>query len=126
MKRAAILLLALAACPKPKAPGEVEAGFRVFYGDPRAKSLTVQSGVRMQTKPAATCTYPDGREARWANTGAKLDEGTLAPGLVLEDGAIGGVPTQAGTYNATIKFAGVTCAGKPQGDQRAAVTIIVR
>jgi hypothetical protein len=105
---------------------EAEAGFRVFYGDPRATSIVVKAGSRMQTKPSATCTYPDGREARWANTGAKVDDGTLAPGLVLEDGAIGGVPSAAGTYTVTIKFAGVTCAGKPQGDQRVPVTITVR
>ena len=126
MKRAALLLLALAACPKPKAPGEAEAGFRVFYGDPRATSLVVKTGERVHMKPTATCTYPDGREARWANTGARLDNGALAPGLVLEDGAIGGVPAAAGSYTATIKFAGVTCAGKPQGDQLVPVTISVR
>ena len=98
----------------------------MFYPDAGTKGLQAKKGKRMQSKPAAACTYEDGREARWANTGASVEQGALAPGLVLEDGAIGGLPTEAGTFNATIKFGGVTCAGKPMGDQHVPVTITVR
>ena len=119
------IALALAACPGPKGP-HGEAGFHVFYPDAGAHGLTANVGKRMQAKPAAACTYPDGRDGRWANTGASVEQGALAPGLVLEDGAIGGVPTSAGSYQATIHFAGVTCAGKPQDDEHVAVTITVR
>jgi len=109
-------------CPKPKAPGG-DGGFRVFYPD---SSRTLHTGKRMQFKPAAQCTYPDGREAHWADTGASVEQGALAPGLVLEDGAIAGVPTTAGSYAVTIQFAGVTCAGKPQTDQHVAITLVVK
>ena len=125
MIRAALLLAALAACPGPRSPTG-DAPFHVFYPDAGAKGLTGKVGKRMQAKPAAACTYPDGREARWVNTGASVEQGALAPGLVLEDGAIGGVPTEAGSFSLTIKFAGVTCAGKPMGDQHVAVTLTIR
>jgi hypothetical protein len=104
----------------------VEAGFRVTYPDAGAKGLRATKGKRLQAKPAATCFYPDGREARWASTGARVEQGALAPGLVLEDGAIGGVPTEAGVFSATIKFSGVTCAGKQEPDQHVDVAITVR
>ncbi len=126
MKRALVLVLLLAGCPDPKAPHGEAGGFRVFYPDAGAKGLAAKVGTRMQAKPAAACSYPDGREARWANTGASVEQGALPSGLVLEDGAIGGVPTQAGSVELTIKFGGVTCAGKPQGDQHVTVSISVR
>ncbi|CAN5861840.1 hypothetical protein BH11MYX3_BH11MYX3_07710 [soil metagenome] len=127
MSRALVLVLLLAGCPGSKSPGGAgELGFRVYYPDAGAQGLSARIGKRMQAKPAAACNYPDGREARWANTGASVEQGALPPGLVLEDGAIGGVPTAAATAELTIKFAGVTCAGKPQGDQHVPVTITVR
>ena len=128
MRRLALLgvAVALAACPGPKGPASGDVGFHVFYPDAGAKGLVSKVGKRMQAKPAAACTYPDGREARWANTGASVEQGALAPGLVLEDGAIGGIPTAAGSYNVTIHFAGVTCAGKPMGDQHVPVALTVR
>lgn len=125
MIRAALLLALLGACPGPKSPGG-DAAFRVFYPDAGAKGLAGKVGARMQAKPAATCTYPDGREARWVNTGASVEQGALPPGLVLEDGAIGGIPTEAGAFSLTIKFAGVTCAGKPMGDQHVSLALTVR
>ncbi len=127
MNRALALVVLLAGCAAPRSPGGGgEVGFRVYYPDASAKGLSAKVGKRMQAKPAAACNYPDGREARWANTGASVEQGALPPGLVLEDGAIGGVPTQPGSADLTVKFAGVTCAGKPQGDQHVAVTINVR
>lgn len=122
-------LLGLAACPKPKGPGGAggdEGGFRVFYPDAETKGLRAKKGARIQASPAAACMYPDGREARWASSGARVEEGALAPGLVIEDGAIGGIPTEPGAFTATIKFSGVTCAGKPQPDQHVKITITVR
>ena len=122
----AALALGLGACPGPKGPTSGDVGFRVFYPDAGAKGLGAKVGKRMQAKPAAACTYADGREARWANTGASVEQGALAPGLVLEDGAIGGIPTSVGSYSVTIHFAGVTCAGKPMGDQHVPVALTVR
>lgn len=124
--RWALLALVLAGCPKPKGPGGEDGGFRVFYPDAGARGLRAKKGERLQAKPAATCTYADGREARWASTGAHVEQGELAPGLVLEDGAIGGVPTATGSFTATVQFSGVTCAGKPQPDQHVPVAITVR
>lgn len=121
---AAILL---AGCPKPKGPGGLEdGGFRVFYPEAGTKGLRATKGKRLQAKPAASCRYPDGREARWASTGARVAQGTLAPGLVLEDGAIGGVPTETGAFTVTIAFSGVTCAGKQEPDQHVQLAITVR
>jgi hypothetical protein len=122
-----LLALVLAGCPKPKGPGGGdEGGFRVFYPDAGATGLRVTKGSRMQASPAAACTYPDGREARWVSRGARVEQGALPPGLVLEDGAIGGIPTEVGSFTATITFSGVTCAGKPQPDQHVPVAITVR
>lgn len=120
-------LVALAACSGPKGPGGGgDGGFRVFYPDAGTKGVRAKKGARLQASPAATCTYPDGREARWASSGARVEEGALAPGLVIEDGAIGGIPTETGSFAATIKFSGVTCAGKPQPDQHVKIAITVR
>jgi len=116
-------LVLVAACPGPRAPHGGE--FRVFYPDAGAHGLEARIGQRMQAKPAAACSYPDGREARWANAGASVAAGELPPGLVLEDGAIGGLPTAKGSYQVTVRFAGVTCATKPEPDQQVIVRIIV-
>ena len=126
--RILLLALVLAGCVKPKGPGGggEDGGFRVFYPDAGTKGVRATKGKRLHAKPAASCTYADGREARWVSTGARVEQGALAPGLVLEDGAIGGVPTAAGAFTATIKFSGVTCAGKPQPDQHVDLAITVR
>ena len=126
--RIALVALLLAACPKPKGTGGIggDGGFRVFYPDAGTQGLRAKKGARLHAKPAATCRYDDGREARWASTGARVEQGGLAPGLVLEDGAVGGVPTETGAFTATIAFTGVTCAGKPQPDQHVDLAITVR
>lgn len=106
----------------------MSSGFRVFYPDAEnsPRGLVVKVGERMQAKPAAQdCKGPDGSEARWTNTGTKITTGELPPGLVIEDGAIGGVPTTEGTYKATIRFSGVTCASQPTDDKLVHVTIVV-
>ena len=96
-------------------------GFRVFFHDSKAKV-----GKHFQAKPAAECRYDNGNDARWVIAGAKVESGTLPPGLAIEDGAINGVPTQAGTYSAKIEFSGVTCAGKQVDDQHVDITLTVK
>jgi hypothetical protein len=113
------VVVGLVACAHGASPDT--GGFRVFYPDTAAKL-----GKHFQAKPAATCKYDDGRDGRWATTGARVDGGELPPGLVIEDGAINGVPTKAGAFTAHVAFTGVTCAGKPLEDQRVDVTIEVR
>ncbi|HTR55709.1 MAG TPA: hypothetical protein VMJ10_33765 [Kofleriaceae bacterium] len=83
-------------------------------------------GKHFQVQPTATCRYEDGRDARWATTGARVESGQLPPGIAIEDGALNGVPTRPGTFHAQLVFAGVTCAGKQLGDQHVAVTVTVR
>lgn len=117
--------LILAGCPKKGAGGGGDGGFRVFYPDASARGITAKVGTRMQAKPAADCRNPEGAEGRWANTGARVVEGELPPGLVIEDGAIAGSPEKPGTYKVTIKFSGVTCASVPVDDQLVDVTIAV-
>jgi hypothetical protein len=116
------LAIALVACGA-HANAPTTGGFRVFYPSAEAP-LKVRA--RMQIKPAADCHYDDGRDGKWANTGAKVVAGELPPGLALEDGAIAGAPTQVGTWHVTIGFTGVTCAGQTQPDQRVDVDLVVR
>lgn len=114
-----VLAVALAACTP--AGGGAGGGFRVFYPDQAAKA-----GEHVEIAPAATCNYPDGRQARWATTGAQVTSGALPPGVSIIDGAINGVPKQRGTFSARVTFAGVTCAGKAQPDQQVDVKLVVR
>ncbi|MBA3455584.1 MAG: hypothetical protein H0T42_20995 [Deltaproteobacteria bacterium] len=44
---------------------------------------------------------------------------------MIEDGAIAGVPTAAGSYRASVTFTGVTCAAAPVADQTVDVAISV-
>ena len=126
-------MLLLAACTHAgsSSPSGDTGGFRVFYPTARDAcaagpcAFTLKSKSRMQAKPAAACRYDNGRDAKWANTGARVADGALPPGLALEDGAIAGAPSAAGDYHVTIMFTGVTCAGKPQPDQRVDVPITV-
>jgi hypothetical protein len=126
MKRLALALVLLAACPPPKG-GTTPDGFRVTYPDAETpRGLVLKVGDRMQAKPAAqACTGTDGGEGRWATTGARVTTGELPPGLVIEDGAIAGVPSKEGTYKATIRFSGVTCASAPTDDKLVHITIVV-
>ncbi len=128
MKRFAFAsLVLLAACPPPKGGGLGGDAFRVIYPDADTpRGLVVKVGEHMQAKPAAQdCTGPDGAEGRWTNTGTKVTTGELPPGLVIEDGAIAGVPSKEGTYQVTIRFTGVTCASAPTDDKLVHVTIVV-
>lgn len=104
--------------------GEEEAGFSLSYPD--AVSATAKVGKRFYAKPVGRCHYDDGREARWTMTGAHVTSGELPPGLTLEDGVVGGVPTKAGSYQAHIELSGVMCAGKPYEGQAVDIGITVK
>jgi hypothetical protein len=128
MRLAFVSLVLLAACPPPKGGGFGGNAFRVIYPDAESspRGLVLKVGERMQAKPAAqNCTGTDGGEGRWATTGARVTTGELPPGLVIEDGAIAGVPSKEGTFKATIRFSGVTCASAPTDDKLVHITIIV-
>ena len=112
-------VIAVVACAHGASPDS--GGFRVFYPDHTAKV-----GKHFQAKPTATCKYDDGRDGRWATTGARVESGELPPGLAIEDGAVNGIPTKPGTYTARVTFAGVTCAGKQLDDQHVDVNVTVR
>ena len=116
------VVVLLAACPKPQATSTSTGGFRVFYPDPPIRGVV---GKHLQVHAVGDCHYPDGREGRWANTGARVTSGELPDGLALEDGAIAGVPKAAGTTRVTLAFTGVTCAGKAVPDQTVDVSISV-
>jgi hypothetical protein len=118
-------VIALAACTPAATGGGGSSGggggFRVFYPDAKAKI-----GKHYQVKPAAECKRDDGSDARWTSGAARVESGALPPGVEIEDGALNGAPTKAGTYNARIAVTGVTCAGKAMDDQHVDVTITVR
>ncbi len=115
-----IWLVVLVACAH--AAGGGSAGFSIAYPDASAGKV----GKKYYAKAVGQCHYDNGRDARWALTGARVTSGELPAGLVLEDGAITGTPTKAGSYHAQITLSGVTCAGKPLADQTADVSIDVR
>ena len=99
-------------------------GFHVSYPD--AQAATTRVGKHFYAKPAAQCTYDNGREAHWAITGARVDSGALPPGVTIEDGAITGTPAKPGSFSAKIKVTGIACAGKPLADEIVDVRIDVR
>jgi hypothetical protein len=113
-----------AGCVHHGAPQTGSAGFSVSYPD--AHGATVKQGARFYAKPEAKCFYDNGREARWTIGGAHVASGELPPGLTLEDGVIGGVAKQAGTYHARIELADVTCEGKPVEARAVDVDITVQ
>ena len=116
-------MLLCAACARG-AGGGGTATFAINYPD--ATAAKVKRGQRFYAKPAAQCRYDNGREASWRMTGARVTSGELPPGLLLEDGVIGGVPSQAGTFKATIELLDVTCAGKPAPGQVVDIQITVQ
>jgi hypothetical protein len=102
------------------------AAFQIFYPDAPATGATAHVGKKFYAKPAAQCTYDNGREGHWAITGARVDTGELPPGITLEDGTITGTPTKPGAFTAKLALTGVTCAGKAHDDQHVDVTITVK
>src|SRR5262245_50425898 len=83
---------------------EGNATFSIAYPDAPPQGVTAKVGKRFYAKPEGRCLYENGREARWTMGGAKVASGELPPGLTLEDGQIGGVPKQAGSYQFRIEF----------------------
>jgi hypothetical protein len=117
-----LVLLALLAACGPKAGAASDASFRVFYPDAPFQAV---AGKRFAIKPVGQCVYANGRDARWAMTGARIDDGELPPGLVIEEGAIAGTPKQPGSWTVRVKFSGITCAGKSLDPQVVDVAITV-
>lgn len=103
--------------------GEGEAAFSISYPD---AATPLKVGKHINVKPEGRCNYENGHEARWTMSGAKVASGELPPGMDLEAGVIGGVPTQAGTFTARIELTGVTCAGKAYDGQAVDVSITVK
>lgn len=118
-------VVVFAGCVHHGTPASGESGgFSVSYPD--AHGAHVKQGARFYAKPEAKCFYDNGREARWTIGGAHIASGELPPGMTLEDGVIGGVAKQAGTYHARIELADVTCEGKPVAAQTVDVDITVQ
>lgn len=97
--------------------GGGEASFAITYPDAPPTGAVAKHGKRFYAKPEGRCLYENGREAHWTIGGARVTSGELPPGLTIEDGQIGGVPTQTGTYKFHIEFSNVMCAGKPYTGQ---------
>ncbi len=122
--RVASIVLFLAACAGAKSAGngstgstdEGHATFRVFYPDMPADGFHAKVGKRFAIKSVATCTYDNGRDARWSMMGSRVDDGSLPEGFSMEEGVIAGVPKAAGSWSFKVKFSGVTCAGKQEPD----------
>ena len=114
-------LFLLAACTHPGGAAGSSGAFRVFYPDTQTKV-----GKHFQAKPSADCKYDNGNDARWAASGARVKSGDLPPGLTIEDAAIAGVPSKAGSYQVKLVVTGVTCGGKTFPDQEVDVAITVR
>ena len=112
-------VLVVAACVHGTGGGA--AGFSIAY--PEAGPGKV--GKKYYAKATGQCHYDNGRDARWAITGARVASGDLPAGLTLEDGAITGTPTKAGDYHAQITLTGITCAGKQETDQTVDVAISI-
>ena len=118
-------LSASCATGRPETAGET-ATFKVFYPDQPADGFKAAVGKRFYVKPVATCTYANGRDARWSMTSARLDAGELPAGFTIEDGAIAGTPKAPGTWSIKVKFAGVLCAGKREAALFVPVIITAR
>jgi hypothetical protein len=119
------LLVFVLACAGTRggSAGDDSATFSVFYPDAPATGFRATVGKRFYVKPVASCVYGNGRDARWSMTGARIETGELPPGFTIEDGAIAGVPKQAGTWSVKVKFSGVTCAGQAHDPQLVDVMI---
>jgi hypothetical protein len=117
-----VLMIAFAAaCAGSRGGASGEATFRIFYPDAPVKATV---GKRFQVKPVGSCVYANGRDARWSMTGARV-AGELPPGLAIEDGAIGGVPSKPGPFTIEVTFSGVVCAGTAREPQVVHVPITI-
>lgn len=127
MKRIVLIAMVAACAGRGAGPrgNQEEAAFRVFYPDAPPGGFKAKVGKRFSIKPFARCVYDNGHDARWAITGARVASGKLPPGFAIEDGAIGGIPVEAGSWTLTVKFAGASCGGKPYDDLTVDVTIAV-
>lgn len=125
------VLVLCAACARGTGAGGTNGGggaggFSITYPDAPPTGRAIKVGKRFYAKAVGTCTYDNGREAHWSIGGAKVTSGELPPGLTLEDGQIGGVPTTPGSYQFHIELTNVMCAGKPYEGQAADVQLTVK
>jgi hypothetical protein len=121
--RALILVALVAACAGAH-KGE-KATFRVFYPDMPANGFKAKIGKKFFIKPVGQCVYENGKDARWAMTGAKIADGKLPPNFTIEEGAISGTPVDVGTFTVRVQFSGVTCAGASHAPPTVDITINV-
>jgi hypothetical protein len=122
-------LILCAACARGSGAGGGAGGdatFSITYPDAPPSGAWAKTGKRFYAKPEGRCLYDNGREARWTIGGARVASGELPPGLTLEDGVIGGVPTKPGTYTFHVEFSSVMCAGKSSVGQAVDVSITVK
>jgi hypothetical protein len=132
MRGASIVVLLAASCATAKSgsggggASDGTATFKVFYPDQPIDGFHAKVGKRFIVKPVATCTYDNGRDARWSMTGAQLDGSELPDGFRMEEGTISGTPKAAGSWNFKVKFSGVVCAGKQEEVVIVPVTIIAK
>jgi len=112
-----VLVLCVACARGTGAGGGGDASFSITYPDAPPTGAVAKTGKRFYAKPVGRCLYENGREAHWTIGGARVTSGELPPGLTIEDGQIGGVPNEAGTYKFHIEFSNVMCAGTPYEGQ---------
>jgi hypothetical protein len=62
----------------------------------------------------------------WSYGSAVLDNGSLPPGMAIDNGVISGAPEAPGTWVVSIKFTGILCNGTGFPDQETDVPIQVR
>jgi hypothetical protein len=124
------VLVLCAACARGTGAGGTNGGgsggFAITYPDAPPTGRAIKVGKRFYAKAVGSCTYDNGREAHWSIGGAKVMSGELPPGLTLEDGQIGGVPTTPGSYQFHIELTNVMCAGTSDPDQAADVQLTVK
>jgi hypothetical protein len=140
MRVASIVLMVAASCASSKGSSgggsggstgggggaEEGAAFKILYPDQPMDGFHAKVGKRFIVQPVATCTYENGRDARWSMTGAKLESGDLPEGFTMEEGTVSGTPKAAGTWNFKVKFSGIVCAGKSYDAIIIPVTIIAK
>jgi hypothetical protein len=114
-----VLLLVAASCATGKSGSsgssseDGAATFKVFYPDQPVDGFKAKVGKKFIVKPVATCTYENGRDARWSMMSAR-PVADLPDGFTMEEGVIAVTPKAPGSWKIEVKFAGVVCAGKQE------------
>lgn len=127
MKRLLLLAIVLVGCgPRAQAPEKPrEPG---LYGQPHyaCAGIGCNTNIMQGTVgiPYQAAVYVNCVGGGWyAN--ASVETGQLPPGLSMSsDGTISGVPTLAGDWNFTVRFAGMMCNGNSYGDDIVTMKIV--